>query len=159
MSRDSESPGQRLLALWRRLAPLPGGSRLFSRLLGRTVPYTATIRATIVHLEPGHVRVELRDRRRVRNHLRSVHAIALANLGELATGLAVLTSLPPTVRAILTGIEVTYEKKARGLLTAEARCDIPDVATRSEEVVEAGIVDAAGDVVARVRARWLLSPR
>lgn len=159
MPHTSESPGTRLLAQWQRISPLPGGHWLFSRLLGRMVPYTDTMGATVRELEPGHVRVELRDRRKVRNHLRSVHAMAMANLGELVTGLTVLSSLPPTVRGILTGIEVTYSKKARGLLTAEARCSVGSVPEPREQTVQADITDEDGDVVATVRAKWLLSPR
>jgi len=159
MSHNSESPGTRLLDRWRRLSRLPGGRWLFSRLLGRMVPYTDSMRATVVALEAGHARVRLRDRKRVRNHLHSVHAIALANLGELSTGLAVLSALPPTARAILVGIEMTYVKKARGLLLSEARCDLDEIRSPREQVVTADITDASGEVVATARARWRLSPR
>jgi acyl-coenzyme A thioesterase PaaI-like protein len=158
MARSNESPGTRLRSLWERLAPLPGGRWIFSRILGLMVPYTASIGARVERFEPGWVVVALRDRRRVRNHLSSVHAIALANVGELATGLALLGAMGPEVRGILTGIEVRYLKKARGLLRAEARCEIPQVTDRLEHVVRADVVDPAGDVVATVEARWLLSP-
>lgn len=151
-----ESPGARIQALWRRLSPLPGGRWLFSRLLGVMIPYTATVGATVLHLEPGHVRVRARERRRVRNHLGSVHAIALANLGELATGLALVGALGPGARGILTGIDVRYLKKARGTLQAEARCAVPDVTTSMDRSVEAEIRDEAGDVVATVAAHWRL---
>src|SRR5579884_1530060 len=77
------SAGARLLRWWRRLA----------RLLGRLVPYTGTIGPRVVALEPGHARVAMADRRRVRNHLGSVHAVALANLAEVASGLALTTAL------------------------------------------------------------------
>jgi acyl-coenzyme A thioesterase PaaI-like protein len=122
------------------------------------VPYSGTLRADVLQLDPGHVRASLRDRRRVRNHLRSVHAIAMTNLGELSTGLALLGALPPTARGILTGIETDFLKKARGVLVAEARCTVPEVHATMEHVVEARIVDTGGDVVAVVRARWRLGP-
>jgi len=158
LSPSREAPGARIHALWRRLAPIPGGKWLFSRLLGLMIPYTGTVGATVVHLEPGHVRVRGRDRRRIRNHLGSVHAIALANLGELASGLALVGALGPEARGILTGLDIRYVKKARGGLEAEARCDIPVVEETVDRSVEAEIRDEAGDIVATVTAHWRLGP-
>lgn len=158
MSRANESPGARLTRMWGRLSGLPGGSWIFSRLLGLMVPYSGSLGAQVVRFDPGHVEVDLKDRRAVRNHLRSVHAIALANLGELSTGLAVLGALPSTVRGILVGIEVQYTKKARGRLRAEAVCSIPAVTEPTDFDVEARIRDSSGDEVAVVRALWRLGP-
>ena len=155
MSRPTESPGRRLLHLWTRLSPMPGGRWLFSRLLGRMVPYTGALGARVERLAPGDVAVALEDRRGVRNHLRSIHAVALVNLGELASGLAVLTTLDPGVRGIVTGLSASYHAKARGRIVASCRVDGAWSAGDDPEVV-AHLVDAGGTEVATVRARWKL---
>jgi acyl-coenzyme A thioesterase PaaI-like protein len=157
--RALPAPGQRLRALWHRLAPLPGGRRLFGFLLGRIVPYSATLGARVEVLEPGHCRVALRDRRAVRNHLDSVHAMALANLAELASGLAMVVGLPAGVRGIVTAFSIAFVKKARGRLTAECRVPgLDQVASEEEREAAVTISDAGGDVVARATARWRLRP-
>jgi acyl-coenzyme A thioesterase PaaI-like protein len=146
-------------ALWDRLSPLPGGKRLFSRLLGRMARYTGTIRPRVEELRPGYARVSMRDRPPVRNHLKSVHAIALMNLAEVSSGLALLYGLPPGGRAILTGLSIEFLKKARGTLTAEAELEVPRTTERQEYEFESVIRDAEGEVVARAKARWLVGPR
>lgn len=155
---NMEAPGRRLAGLWQRLAPLPGGSWLFSRMLGFMVPYSGSIGAHVRRLEPGYALVTLRDRRAVRNHLRSVHAIALVNLAEVTSGLAMLVGLPAGVRGIVTGLSIEYRKKARGTLTATCRTTIPQVQERLESDVIAEIRDGAEDVVAVATVRWRLEP-
>lgn len=145
-------------SLWDRFAPLPGGRRLFSFLLGRLAPYSGSISARVQEVGPGYARIVMLDRRRVRNHLHSIHAVALVNLAELASGLAMNYALPADARAILVGISIDYLKKARGRLTAEANVEVPRSNEEREYELESLIRDEAGDLVARARARWLVGP-
>ena len=154
----SASPGARLLSLWRILTRLPGGRWLFSIVVGQMVPYTGTIGARIVELRPGFAQARMRDRRRVRNHLQSIHAVALVNLAEVTGGLAMLTGVPPTLRAIVVGLSIEYLKKARGTLTAESTVDLPPITESREIQVLATVRDEANDVVARATVRWLVGP-
>lgn len=152
------SPGRAIRESWSRLSNLPGGRWLFGRMLARMVPYTGTIRPRFLQIEPGLARVAMRDRRAVRNHLQSVHAIALANLAEVASGVAMIASLPDDVRGIPIRLSIEFVKKARGELVAECRCEVPKVYAPVEIDLHPEIRDAGGDVVARATVRWRLAP-
>jgi uncharacterized protein (TIGR00369 family) len=145
---------------WERAARLPGGARLFSLLAGRAAPYTGTLGARVEALRPGFARVRLPDRRGVRNHLGSVHAMALANLAEMTGNLALLAALPDANNMIVTGFAIDYVKKARGAIVAT--CEIgAGAGTRSGAVeYDVELRDSAGVVVATARGRCKLrAPR
>ncbi|MBM4186010.1 MAG: DUF4442 domain-containing protein [Gemmatimonadetes bacterium] len=154
------SPRDRLARRWRRLGGSALGRRIFALGLRLAVPYSGALGAQVVQLEPGFCRATLGDRRGVRNHLDSVHAVALINLGELTSGLAMTMALPDEVRGIVTALGATYHKKARGTLTAKSTVVIPAVGEAGADVsVAAVITDASGEMVCRVEAVWRLERR
>lgn len=125
------------------------------------VPYTFTIQPEILELRPGYARITIKDRRSVRNHLKSIHAIALTNLGEVTSGLAVLTAVPDTHQSILKSLSIEFLKKARGRLVAESQAPENLKITDENEptTVIAQIFDADRNVVARLTASWVVGPK
>ena len=156
---DLDARGNPLRALWDRLSAVPGGRTLFSLLVGRAAPYTGTIGAKVVTLRAGHAEVVMKDRAPVRNHLRSVHAIALANLCELTGNVALAYSLPDDARFIVAGMRLEYLKKARGTITGTSDCPVPPSAERKNWEVPVVLRDAQGDVVVRAWLDTLVGPK
>ena len=144
---------------WRRLSPYPGGKWFFSFLLGRMIPYTGSVRPRVLALSPGLARVTMKDRRAVRNHLKSIHAIAQMNLAEMSTGLAMTTLLSKQGRAIITELKIEFLKKARGPLIAECRCSPFDEQVSQDYQVTTSLTDASGDLVSKASATWLVGPK
>jgi len=150
-----------VLAQFRHLSRWPAGRWLFSRAVCFRAPYFATIAPRFIALEPGRCEVAIRDRRRVHNHIGTVHAIALCNLAELSAGVMTEASLPATMRWIPKGMTVEYLKKARGTMHAVATPDIPivDSAEGYELPVTVSVRDPRGEEVFRARILMWLSPK
>ncbi|MEI2712116.1 MAG: hotdog fold domain-containing protein [Nocardioides sp.] len=101
-----------LLALWTRLSALPQGDRLFSFVFGQKAPYFSTIRPLVREVRPNHVEVLIKKRRRVHNHIKTVHVIAICNGLEMAMGALAEATIPRDKRWIPKGMEVSYPAKA-----------------------------------------------
>ncbi|MEL0028469.1 MAG: hotdog fold domain-containing protein [Perlucidibaca sp.] len=137
------------LATFNRLKGLPGGTRLFSLGICQAAPYFSSIRPHVTELAPGLARLSVRKRRSVENHLKTVHAIAMCNMAELAGGLMTDVSIPPGARWIPSGMTVQYLKKAKTDLVATA--DGGGIAwDRGGDIVVPVLVhDTAGELVFR----------
>lgn len=144
---------------WDILSTLPGGKVVFSALVGRMAPYTATIHAHVDVLRPGFAEVRMADRRAVRNHLDCVHAIALANLAELAGNVALAYSLPDDGRFIVAGMQIEYLKKARGTITATGEPPVPRSSERASYDVPVVLRDPGGDAVVKAVLHTLVGPK
>lgn len=146
-------------AAWDVLSGIPGGKTLFSRLVGRMAPYTGTIHAQVEVVRTGYSEVTMKDSRAVRNHLDCVHAIALANLAELAGNVALFYSMPDDARFIVSGMEIEYTKKARGTITAVGESPVPRTSDRAAYDVDVTLRDASGEQVARAILHSLVGPK
>lgn len=127
--------------LEQRLAPLRGlpallQQRLAAYLIGRAVPFVGTGGVRVRALGRERVELELPLRRRVANHLGSVHAAALALLAETTGGLAFAMHLPAHRTPVVKRMDIAYRRIAKGGLCA--RASVPAEALRSLHADEQG---------------------
>ena len=150
-----------LLSTYRRVVRWPLGRWLFSRAVCFRAPYFGTIAPMFVALEPNRCEARIRDRRRVHNHIGTVHAIALCNLAELCAGVMTEASLPASMRWIPKGMTVQYLKKAQGTMHAVATPAIPvgESSTGYDLPVTVSVRDPQGDEVFRAQITMWLSPK
>lgn len=130
--------------------PFGLGRAVFSRAMRLAAPYFVSIPASVKSAEPGRAEAEMRDLPWVRNHLGTVHAIALCNLAELTMGLAAEATVPASHRWIPKAMSVSYKAKARGTMHATASLALPDPPPDGEEVVvQIPVTDDGGTEVFR----------
>jgi len=141
---------------WQKIEKNAIGRWFFNRLIPFINPYTGALKADIVELREGYARLELKDRRGIRNHLNSIHAIALTNLGEFTSGLALISLFSENMRGIPVAININFVKKARGTLIAECSTDLPSLCDDIEHTVMAIISNADNEEVANVKVVWKL---
>jgi acyl-coenzyme A thioesterase PaaI-like protein len=115
-----------MLKTYNRLSKLPGGRRVFSYAFVRKAPYFRSIRPRFVHVAPNYAALVLRSRRAVHNHIGTVHAIAVCNGLEAATGALAEATIPDGKRWLPKGMEVAYLAKATSDLTCVAETDPAD---------------------------------
>ena len=158
VARKGGGQGEMLLRWWGRLAGVPGGKWAFSKLVGWKAPYSGSVKPRVEELAPGWCRVAIRNGLRSAHRSR-IHAVALLNVAEAASGLATLAALPGDVRGIITRLEIEFSKKARGRITADCRTSPPaNIEAPTPHVAEVTLTDESGDPVALARATWTLAP-
>lgn len=160
------STSNRLSRAVTRLSGLPPVLRdlLITIAFTRQVRFAGTAGIRFLSLTEGRALLELRNRRKVQNHIGGVHAAAMALLAETATGAVLGMSVPDTHLPLLKSMHIDYVKRATGDLTAEAT--LPDDLRRRVLVEEKGdfavpvtVTDSAGVVPIQVQMVWAWVPR
>lgn len=135
-------------AYYQRISKLPFGNRIFSRLVTFIAPYFASIHPLIKDVRPGHCAILIKERRSIRNHIGTIHAIAMCNIAELAMGIVADVSIKPNLRWIPRSMKVEYLSKAKGTLTGI--CDIdPEIIVPGDVDVPVEVMNESGKIVFR----------
>lgn len=147
------------LDLYRRITRLPGGERIFSRLFAAKAPYFGTVRPRVTAMRPHYGEVQIPKRRRVLNHIGTVHAIAVCNGLEAAMGLLAEATVPPGHRWLPKGMEVEYLAKSTSDLVCRAQTSDADWAGAPEVPVAVSASREDGTVVVSGTIRLWVTPR
>ena len=146
---------------WQRLSGVPGGTMLFSAVAMARVPYFASILPHVVRMQPGLAEVRVPKWFFVYNHLHTVHAIASCNAAEVAMGMLMEATVPPSHRWIPKAMTVQYLQKATTSLLARAALGLPDFSRITEGleiVVPVRVTDRAGTEVVHADISTWVTP-
>lgn len=103
--------GNKVMSMYQRTLKLPFGRQLFSWYGARQAPYFSSVSPIVELLEPNQCKVRVRKRKRVQNHIGTVHVIAIANGLEMAMGFMAEASIPAHLRWIPKGMTLSYPAK------------------------------------------------
>src|SRR6185369_5949672 len=131
----------------------------------RMIPFNRPHSFRIIEIGDHHVRTRLPYKTKNLNHLKGLHACALATLTEITGGFIFVTQLDPTkYRIILKKLEVDYLYQGKTDAFGEFRITDrwmeekvinPLKSSESVEVVsEVNIMDGKGNQLTQGRATW-----
>ncbi len=145
--------------LYNTLEKFPMGKTIFSKLVCLNAPYFGSIKPRYQEFRPGYGRISMKKRRSVTNHIKSVHAIAMANLCELVAGSTLEITLPADMRWIPSGMDIQYLKIARTNLEALVEIDAAQLTGKKTITLEIPVTDINGEEVVHASIRMHISPK
>lgn len=133
--------------LYQKVTPWPCGHWLFTQIICFKAPYFKTMRPKMVSMKSGEATVFLKKRRRVHNHIQTVHVIAICNALEMAMGMVVEATIPNHLRWLPQSMNVAYPAKSNSDISAVARVDPSAFIPNQSVPVEVKAYRADGTVV------------
>jgi len=85
-----------------------------SAVLGRIVPFVGTAGVVIEEMTEHRVVTRLRNRRRIQNHIKTLHAAAVTLAAETASGFIVGMNLPDDKLPLMKSLKVDFKKRNAG---------------------------------------------
>ena len=160
------SQSNQMSRLIARLDGLPAAVRqgIQTLLLGKRVPFVGTAGLKVEELTHQRVVLSIQNRHRVQNHLKGIHAAAMALLVETASGFAVGMHLPDDKIPLLKSLRVDYLKRARGGLRAVVELSPEQVQTITSQEkgqlnVPVAVTDESGRGPIRCELVWAWIPK
>lgn len=156
----------RLSKLVKTTSKLPQGIRstLWSKAFGRIVPMVGTANIRYLEVDQQHVVVRIENQRNMQNHIKGVHAAAMALLAETATGFLTGLHVPDHRILLIKSLHVDYLKVAQGGLTATASLSPEQQKLIAEQekgelLIPVTVIDDAGNEPIQCQMLWAWLPK
>lgn len=137
---------------------------LLNRLMNYSVPFNKPHGFQIMRIAEDHVQVFAPYHKKNFNHVRGIHACAIATVGELAAGLLLMRHFSPsTYRVIMSTLQIDYHYQAKkniiatATLTAEEKKQITEALTqdhKTTQTITTEIKDADQQRIATIQSTW-----
>ena len=137
---------------------------LITFVFGGTVHFVRTAGLKFETLTEERAVLVITNRRKVQNHIGTVHAAAVALLGETATGAVFGMSVPDDRIPLLKSMRINYTKRSQGALKADATLT-PEIRERfcieerGEIAVPVKITDETGEPTVDAEFVWAWRPK
>ena len=158
--------GNRLSKLVKATSKFPQGIRstLWSKAFGRIVPMVGTANIRYLAVDQHHVVVRIENQRNMQNHIKGVHAAAMALLAETATGFLTGLHVPDHRILLIKSLHVDYLKVAQGGLTATASLSPEQQKFIAEQekgelLIPVTVIDDAGNEPIQCQMLWAWLPK
>lgn len=139
-------------------------STLWSKAFGRVVPMVGTANIRYLEVDADHVTVRIENQRNMQNHIKGVHAAAMALLAETATGFLTGLHVPDERILLIKSLHVDYLKVATGGLTATATLSTEQQQfilnnEKGELLIPVTVIDDTGNEPIQCQMLWAWLPK
>lgn len=136
---------------------------VLSLIMGTAVKFAGTAKIRVEKLTADECIITLKNRKKVQNHIGSVHAAAAALIAESATGFMTALSISDDRLIILKSMSLQYTRRSSGNMKAVARLSEEDLAfinntPKGDLKVPVTITDETGEetITAEIIWAWTL---
>lgn len=139
-------------------------STIWSKAFGRVVPMVGTANLRYLEVTHGKVVVHIENNRNMRNHIKQVHAAAMALLAETASGFVFGMNVSDDQLVLIKSLHVDYKKPSKGAMTATATLNEEQQAyirnnEKGEILVPVTVVDESGTSPIECQMLWAWVPK
>lgn len=144
----------------------PTGLKLMilNRVLTWMIPFNAPHGFYIQKLIDGEVQIKLPYKRKNLNHIKGIHACAIATVGEFCAGMSLLQSFSPNeYRLILSKLNVEYIYQAKTAVFGNIKKQHAKIGLTKSEIQKNGkamieletiLTDEYQNIIAKVQTIW-----